>query len=109
MRNIEWTLLIPVIAVILALVLAYFSQPKASREIGKIHWDPEYYTGMLAGVGLGILLAPAFIPPEQRVGSFLAVFTAFGCIFLASFIRDNFLHRRARPAAQPEVVEPKHN
>ncbi|HEY1171361.1 MAG TPA: hypothetical protein VGH19_08345 [Verrucomicrobiae bacterium] len=108
MKNIEWSLLIPIIAVILALVLAYFSQPKASREIGKLVWTPEYYTGMLGGVGIGILLAPAFIPPEKRVGSLLAVGIAFACIFAASFIRDNFLNRKARLDPQPDNTS-QHN
>jgi uncharacterized membrane protein len=109
MKNIEWTLLIPIIAVILALVLAYFSQPKASRKVGKIHWDPEYYTGMLGGVGIGLIIAPAIITPAKNADITLVIFTAFGCIFVASCIRDNFLHRRARSDDQPEMAEQKYN
>ena len=55
------------------------------RIIGSL----DYFTGMLAGVGIGIFLAPLFIPSEQRVGNFWALVVAFGCPLLASVLRTN--------------------
>ena len=72
-------------------------------------WHPEYYAGVVAGIGIGIFVASSLLPPDHRAFSIWDFVLAFSCIFVGATLATTLRNRKTKAPTGSIELEHKHD